>query len=155
MEERAPKVLAVARTRLAVLLLALLVDGQDEVDDLVADAARKTHETRSSVLNPWRIKAVRVEGLGVCESTKSVFTPRHSRRPTSPRPTSFISLASNSRSSTFIGTLDLFLDLLALFGFSIRPLAEAGVAGLWGTCAWEPLPDDLVVTMVLVDERVS
>lgn len=57
-----------------------------------------------------------------------------------------------------MGALDLFLDLLALFGFSIRPLAEAGVAGvagLWGTCAWEPLPDDLVVTMVLVDERMS
>lgn len=62
-------VLAVARTRHAVvlLILRLLVDGQDEVDDLVADVGRQTHETRAGVLHPGRIKALREESLDVCK----------------------------------------------------------------------------------------
>lgn len=46
MEEWAVEVLpVVARTRQAVLLLTMAIDGQDEVDDLVEDVARQAQET--------------------------------------------------------------------------------------------------------------
>lgn len=62
----------VARTRQAVLLLAMRVDGQDEVDYLIENVTRQTHEARAGILRPRRIEALGEEDLDVCESTKSV-----------------------------------------------------------------------------------
>lgn len=139
MEERTLEVLpVVARTRQAVLLLAMAIDGQDEVDDLVEDTARQTQETWAGVLRPRGIEALGEEDLEVCESAKSVFRVwrrrQHYCRLTSPRPTSFMSLDSNSRSSTFMGVLGLFLALVAFFafGFATRPPT---VACFWGESA--------------------
>lgn len=139
MEEWALEVLpVVARTRQAVVLLTMAIDGQDEVDDLVEDVARQTQETRAGVLRPRGIEALGEEDLGVCKSAKSVFSAwrqrQHCCRLTSPRPTSFMSLDSNSRSSTFMGVLGLFLALLAFFafGFATRPPT---VACFWGESA--------------------
>lgn len=139
MEERALKVLpVVTRTRQAVVLLTMAIDGQDKVDDLVENPARQTQETRSGVLRPRGIEALGEEDLEVCESAKSVFSVlrqrQHCCRLTSPRPTSFMSLDSNSRSSTFVGVLGLFLALVAFFafGFATRPPT---VACFWGESA--------------------
>lgn len=74
MEELALKILlAIARTRLAVLLLTLLVDGQDEVNDLVAYISRQAHERRAGILDPRGTKAGGEEGLDICKSIKSAF----------------------------------------------------------------------------------
>lgn len=74
MEERAVEVLpVVARTRQTVLLLAMAIDGQDEVDNLVEDTARQTQETWAGVLRPRGIEALGEEDLEVCESAKSGF----------------------------------------------------------------------------------
>lgn len=75
MEERALKVLlAIARTRLVVLLLTLLLDGQDEVDDLVAYLTRQAHERCAGILDPRGTKAGGEEGLDVFKSIKSAFS---------------------------------------------------------------------------------
>lgn len=139
MEERAVKVLpVVTRTRQAVQLLAVAIDGQDEVDDLVEDTARQTQETWTGVLRPRGIEALGEEDLEVCEPAKSVSSVwrrrQHCCRLTSPRPISFMSLDSNSRSSTFMGVLGLFLALVAFFafGFATRPPT---VACFWGESA--------------------
>lgn len=152
MEERALKALVIIRTHHPVLLLILLVDGQDEVDDPVADVGRQTHETRAGVLNPGRIVSLREEVLDVCKSHKVSLDRdwlrsrrRHSCRLTSPKLTCFMSSASNIRSSAFMGALGFFLALaLAFFGFPTRPLT---VACFWGVSACELLLDDLVATM--------
>lgn len=71
-----------------------------------------------------------------------------------------MSLASNSRSSTFVGgALGRFLALTAFFGFSTRPLTVAFFFSGVSAC----LPDDLLVaTMaacgwanVLLSHRMS
>lgn len=139
MEEWAIEVLpVVARTRQAVLQLTMAIDGQDVVDDLVKDTARQTQETWTGVLRPRRIEALGEEDLEVCKSAKSVFIVwlqrQHSCRPTSPRPTSFISLASNSRSSALKVAPGFFLAFVAFFafGFATRPPT---VACFWGESA--------------------